>query len=470
MRLLLQLRYRGASSVPTIRPDGTEAAQEAAIARWQSFWNDHGIEEEEEEVRKPSPFTHPLEVLGIDPAKLQRPSRPVESHEHLGEYKLTNEDLAEANDDIEVFFGSFSAGTSAEELNTHFSHEKDEDFDAAIHAYDAAIHAYDHGPRVDFEDWHEDCARLVAALDTGLPFSVVSQNGRDIDGVSALDNWHERASTQGRFDPEEPFLFLGFGRGRSKICDHPQNLGVDRSGLIAAERYYTHRAWLESAGREVHLVNNPESWNISDVQTIHGRLMAMAKAGHKTAFIKDTRPKRGIFIVNLSGVTDSRSLSNAVLEDIGYGLEAAWDKDAFIVQEYLPMRDEYRLFVIDGQIIAGAGVVVAHTPLINDGVAFSPYVSVDPKNENLVRSDPDLVAAYLAFAEPVVARLRDEVPQMVDYSFDVAMTDRGIVSVEINPGLNLGLYGVHYPTVLAAHIRAAEAVLARRNACEVVPV
>lgn len=456
MRLLLQLRYRGASSVPSIRTDGTEARQEAAIARWQSFWNDHAIEVEvEDKISRPATFAHPLEVLGIDPAKVRGRPKPEEVREQ--ETTWDAEDLPEVGDDLDLPVGSFSLVAPEEDLLADFGDEGEED------PY-AMIHSFDHGPRVDFEDWHEDCARLVAALDTGLPFSVISQNG----GYSS-DGLTERASTHGRFDPNEPFLFLGFGQGRFEVCDHPHNLGVDRAGLNAAERYYTHQAWLEAAGREVHLVDNPDSRDISDVRTLHGRLMAMAEAGHQTVFVKDTRPKKGVYIVDLSGVTDARSLSRAVLDGIEYGLETAKVKDAYLVQEYLPMRDEYRLFVIDGRIVAGAGVVVAHTPLVNDGVAFSPLVSADPKNEDLVRSDPDLVAAYLAFAEPVVARLRDEVPQMVDYSLDVAMTDRGIVSVEINPGLNFGLYGVHYPSILAAHIRAAEAVLERRQACELVP-
>jgi hypothetical protein len=123
-----------------------------------------------------------------------------------------------------------------------------------------------------------------------------------------------------------------------------------------------------------------------------------------------------------------------------------------LVQEFVEMTYEYRLFVVDGRVVTGAGCIPWKTPLDNTALYDPDMVEH--------RGDTDLAGPqisnlrldqYLAFASEAVDQLGGGT-----FVLDVAMIDGQVGIVELNP-MRLGQVGLY-----AADVRAlVDAVLNR---------
>lgn len=199
----------------------------------------------------------------------------------------------------------------------------------------------------------------------------------------------------------------------------PSNLHVD---------YWAWDAFLANARRSVQVL---------DLDAAAARVAAIHASG-KDAFVKATMPKFYASIVP-RGLTLSRHLDALAFSFMDRG-------PCLIVQEKVEMIHEYRIFVVDGEPVTGAGTVFSHTP--DDNLApFNPLVSDRPSNDDCAAM-PELVERYLEFARIVI-------PQMPisSFSLDLAMIDGKIGIVEINP-LMLGQIGLFAcdPTRLTAAV------------------
>lgn len=179
----------------------------------------------------------------------------------------------------------------------------------------------------------------------------------------------------------------------------------------------------------------------------HGALLWMCHRGIDRVVVKSSNRKSGVSLIGVSPrLPDLRgALARDDMLCWGSTPDAA-PMDGFLIQEWVPMTYEYRFFVVDGQLVSGAGCVEEFTPL--DRIGNSPF---DPQirrtRGNGVASDadsavelrPDLVRRYRSFLSPIAGALPSEMGTVVvDVALD-AGTDKPLI-VEFNTLPNSGLY------------------------------
>jgi hypothetical protein len=163
--------------------------------------------------------------------------------------------------------------------------------------------------------------------------------------------------------------------------------------------------------------------------------------------------------MRLSPNATDDAIDAALLKGLGYALahmEGA--RDAILVQERIRMHHEYRLFVVDGVPVTGAGCVEAFCPLDLPPTSRA----FDDRMENIrgdgdVRPRPDILAEYLQAAPNMIDRLRAADPDLKDFVLDLATDETGkTLAIELNPSWNFGLYAMNFHVGLAAIIKASE--------------
>lgn len=292
----------------------------------------------------------------------------------------------------------------------------------------------------DYEDFWEQAHRLQAALDSfgtdniwlfvpGLRGdNAVHLGTREMAGLSTLRDLPVYGS--------QPRV------GHHSTLEGPQ--------ALLADAYASYQAFARNARREVHLCG----FNVPGSDLVE-RLVEMASRGITNIFLKVTLPKFGIFRLTLPAGASAEEVSAVIRDEIDYGmiyLEGL--PGAFLVQETVPMFYEYRVFVVGGQAVTGAGAVEEHTPLDHGCVAFSTLVREDRANRTEVEDFPVLVRGLLLpFARIVIGQLAAEVPELQNYTLDVAVgADSRPLVVELNSMLNSGFYASSPRLVTAAMI------------------
>lgn len=112
-----------------------------------------------------------------------------------------------------------------------------------------------------------------------------------------------------------------------------------------------------------------------------------------------------------------------------------------LVQEYIPMEFEYRMFVTNGVVRTGAGNVEYHTPLDNpERKQFFTQLERKRNSGEELSDEAELVSRYVKFGQAVADELATE--GFLDYTLDVAVNaDTGeVVVIEMNSLTNSGLY------------------------------
>jgi hypothetical protein len=275
----------------------------------------------------------------------------------------------------------------------------------------------------DFEDFYEQAARLEAAID------AVGVAGLWVD----VHDGHPRHLGTGATRPYAEVANLPRFGSQPQQHDFVPSLAVERM----ADSYATLTTFQTMAGRRIILAGvdagGPEvTESLLDVAALHpdGRVL-----------VKVNRQKYGIydFIVKPGSTLDE--VFRSTPEDLDGALMhlEGWP-DAFIVQEFMPMEYEYRMFVVDGVPVTGAGCVEEFTPLENSA-PFDTKVRRSRSAVSAVEDRPDVVARLLTFAVEAAATLLIEKPELTHYALDVALDSAGNpLIVELNALLNSGLY------------------------------
>lgn len=124
------------------------------------------------------------------------------------------------------------------------------------------------------------------------------------------------------------------------------------------------------------------------------------------------------------------------------------EPDAALVQQRVRMRYEYRVQVIGGEPVCGAGCVERHTPADNTGERYNPRME-ETRNDGRIESHPDIARLYEAFALEAAHAIRGEVEG--PYVMDLYLDDAGQPHViELNPQSNSGLYALDMDALLTA--------------------
>ncbi len=179
--------------------------------------------------------------------------------------------------------------------------------------------------------------------------------------------------------------------------------------------YWHDPVFLAAAGRSITLCDFDEARRA--VQALHD--------SGRDAFVKSTRQK-----LFARAVHQGTTLTSA-LGDLAYSV--CDNGRCLLVQEHITLRDEYRIFVIAGRPVTGAGCIPERTPDDNI-VPFDP--TIRDQNGGEIRLDPQLVERYRRFAEDYCRRSMGS-----HYTLDLATSGPRIVCVEMNP-LFLGRVGL----------------------------
>ena len=131
-------------------------------------------------------------------------------------------------------------------------------------------------------------------------------------------------------------------------------------------------------------------------------------------------------------------------------------RDHYLVSAHVPMRHEYRVFVVDGVPVCGAGCLVERTPLDHYPAhgPFDPFTRADRyDHDEPAQARPGLVAELVEAARPVAAALR--AAGCSHCVVDMARGPAGPVLVEVNGLENAGLYACD-PYAVAAAMAASQ--------------
>jgi len=205
-----------------------------------------------------------------------------------------------------------------------------------------------------------------------------------------------------------------------------------------ADDYAQLAAFQRNAGRYVE-VGGFCSENEHDFERVFER---MYDRGIRDVILKRRNRKYPLIEVDLRKWKSDGNVLHAVGdEDASWALindEGA--SSAYLVQERVTMRYEYRSFVIGNKLVTGAGCVGENTPLNNSGNAFDDTVQ-EFRSSSTPERLPEVRDALLAFSRKVAKEIAAEAPEIDAYTLDTALDehDHPLV-IELNGHLNAGFY------------------------------
>lgn len=290
----------------------------------------------------------------------------------------------------------------------------------------------------DWEDFFEQAYRLNAALEGFGPENVWVQ----VDGGET-----SRHAVTREVRPVADLAHLPIYGAQPGSRGHYVHVTVDDR---LADSYPDHEAFLANAGRPFRVAGYATPEN--DVWSIMGE---MNRDGVTEFFVKVNPSKTGMFSFDLPAAATREDIYREFMDDASWAVMHMEGKaDAFFIQGRVPMEYEYRLFVVEHVVVAGAGCIEEHTPLDNQGDAFDPRVRRDRPARSAVITRPDVVTRLVSFGEGVAAQLAAEVPALGTYVMDVALGLSGEpLVIELNGMLNAGLYASQ-PTLITTAMAA----------------
>lgn len=207
----------------------------------------------------------------------------------------------------------------------------------------------------------------------------------------------------------------------------------------AADDYANLSSFQHNAGRYVE-VGGFCSEDERDFELIFDR---MYSRGIRAAILKRRHHKYPLIDVDLEVWKTEGSVLSAINDS-----DASWSlindegrPTAYLVQERVVMRHEYRTFIVGGVPVTGAGCIEEFTPLHNSGETFDDAVREFRSQHTAPERLPEVRDALLEFATRVAAEIALEAPQIDGYTLDVALdqNDAPLV-IELNGHTNAGYY------------------------------
>lgn len=304
-------------------------------------------------------------------------------------------------------------------------------------------------PDVDFEDWVENAVQLHAAASRD-DLTVFVQPSRDTIAPSLAGD---------DFDAGAPFIVAGV---QYLVSDFSASSPFTRSPTVpefrAAEAYAMNNGFAAHAGRRLALAgfddgDGLEGDNLADV------LQRWRDEGHASAVVKTTQTKKGLAHIELEGRSD-RQIEQALMDTFEYTLiNLAGKPDQFMVQERVDMTHEYRVFVVDGVAVAGAGCLEECTPLDNAGDAFDlrtrearGTLGTKPTEAG---EHADVVARYREALPKIIDDLQAGNPKLGTFVVDLCMVGDQVAVVELNPARCAGFYALDVDRLLEALVMSA---------------
>lgn len=297
------------------------------------------------------------------------------------------------------------------------------------------------GSTGDAEDWLEMAFRLHDALNAFGPQRVLV---RRPGGWTQPEQFIDGATGCTVPTPPAPLPDFGIVMG-GHHAPSPTAAGA------LASRYMTLETFTRHAGRRVELAG-VEAGEHHDA---HATIDRMRATGIDRIYVKGCATKTLNVVVEAD-----QTLDEALADGNDWALvNLDGTRASLLIQEWVPMRYEYRIYVVAHEPVTGAGAVLEHTPLDNGGSPFDSVVrerreDLAPGFGGPTQSLPEVVSALVAFARQVAAELEAEVPEMADYVLDVALgSDGRPLVVELNSIENCGFFACQ-PTLIFEALRA----------------
>ena len=304
-------------------------------------------------------------------------------------------------------------------------------------------------PHCDFEDWAENVVILHEARQRGIDVQLLPQApSLHVSG----SGWQTPKSV-----PGAP---IGAMFGGWSAADYMYGLpvpisltGQDATAVDAASDYAASPVFLRHAGRRMLYVDaTTEAFE---------RVLAeiLGDAAETDVFVKSVK-KEFAAVVHIQAGT---SLHEQVFEQLD-GLDFEFvhyegNRRMLLAQDVVACLYDSRFFVVDGQLVTGAGCVEHHTPL--DNVEAFDAKMEPVRNRSEVGAFPDVRDQHLAFARTFVEEFAAEHGRHLDYCLDVAVDAAGRTFViELNPPLNCGRYASDVGLWIDAIVARTEAAIA----------
>lgn len=321
----------------------------------------------------------------------------------------------------------------------------------------------------DSEDFLEGACYLFEAIDAGLPVHVFGrgQTPEIITSINASKPDAQAAvlhlGTAGMLDSVTviPHLRAKYGIGHVVMPDSESISRAMDYGALAVFR--------SRAGRLVQTACQPDGDEISrndPNRAGHVALDLLERSGREQIdlLIKVTKPIKKYPPVKLSlekGNTED-DVNQALLRALEYGIvDISGLQNSLLVQERIKIedfRDEYRVVVVGGRPVSGAGCVEQYTPWDREKTrfGFDPWME-KIRNRSDVRKDAAAAEAYRRAAYDIVKEISSEAPALRNYSLDLYRKPSGDIGiVELNPIQNLGLYSNDPKRIFLAMAKEAE--------------
>jgi hypothetical protein len=290
----------------------------------------------------------------------------------------------------------------------------------------------------DFEDFYEGAARLEAAIEVYGADRVWIEFPTD---DSVLHNAQTGETISGTRAAAHCQMY-GLRESRRR---HDADLAEDR----LADLYPTFSAFRRNAGRTIE----PTGHDLEGRPGAELVPTVLAHAGERIV-LKMLQAKHGMWFLDIAEDATRSDVYKQLMAATDWQMVSAGGRPgAFVVQSVVPMRYEYRVFIIDGQPASGAGCIPRFTPLDNEQ-AFDTKVE-EVRGSGTVAVESEVVERLVSFAARVARELATEVHDLRNYVIDVAVDDydRPLV-VELNGLLNSGLYASD-PCLVVAALKAA---------------
>ena len=190
--------------------------------------------------------------------------------------------------------------------------------------------------------------------------------------------------------------------------------------------------------------------------------LTRARKGIERLVVKFAASKTGLTVIDLHPEMSREDVHDALMSSSdGWELiRLAGRRRTLLVQDWIPMAYEYRLFVVDGRIITAAGCVEEHTPYSRPDVDTRFDARLRERRGNQITAEldtpvverPDLVTRFLLAGVPIAARFDGTVS--IDLALDAERDE--IVVVELNTLPNAGLYATDADAVHRALLGATD--------------
>lgn len=303
----------------------------------------------------------------------------------------------------------------------------------------------------DREDFWEMAYRLHAAVRSGAGSVYVSVDdapARLVD--TSIPSWN----TAGTVFPLETVYSLPLSYPDEYALYGPVTRWSPGNVLAShqetmADGYAILAPFVAHSGRPIDLVGVGEPGEMPEEATLDYKLREYRDRGIKRAAIKSRATKK-MPLLTFDLEPSGNPLPSETEHLIGdYALNLFGREQSFVLQGFLEMHYEYRVFVVGGRPVTAAGCLEERTPL--DAVAgrpFDPWMRERrPMDSGPVTDESERAVRYIEFASQVSVEFAEL--GLHDYVLDVA-TDAATgnpVVIELNGLLNSGLYATD-PTLV----------------------